>query len=1057
MQYALQISLFANIAINIKVVALVKNFPIMKKAIIFLFLLLVTFVLYSQQMDIPRVNLMPDKPEPYVLRDWKKVAIKYDSLVFNTDASGTYLPLSGINESGVNYPESKSLTMATYVGQTPHGGAEAINVIPALVSASLAGIDKRNQFNQDWVRMVRDFFNKKNGTNIYLNNYSGSTGNDWWYETMPNVFFYQLYDIYPETSDFDQHLISVADRWHEAVEHMGGSATPWNAPYMNYRAWNFSEMEPQESGVKQPEAAGAIAWILYQAYQHTQQEKYRIGAEWAMEFLNNWETNPNYELQLAYGVYTAARMNAELGTQYDLEKLINWSFDRGPLRGWGIITGKWGDYDCSGLRGEANDQGNDYAFLMNGIQQAVALVPAVKYQQQYANAMAKWVLNMVNASRLFYPGYLSENQQDNSDWAEVHDPYKTVAHEAMKEQKNGQSPYATGDAIDGGWAPTNLSLYSSSHAGYLGALVSPTNVDGLIRINLNATDFFSNSFPTSLLWNPYSNDTTITLELGEEPVNVYDSRTNQVISQGVSGEWEVIVPAKDSRLLVYLPENAEITHNGNQSLALGKVFDYDNGQDISQTYPRIKAFKALQNPVETGDSLFLYCTAEGEQLQYDWSFNNGSFDVPDYIALPAPQDTGIYEAQVIVTNPDGFSDTASLNIEVQEKIPFAPVIEKIEAEPRKVETNEVVQLTCFYTEENGDVVDLVWSAENGAVSGQGEAVTWTAPAETGDYYVYCTATDVDGSDTDSLKLMVRDFDSFTLGEPVLHLPFHGNAQDASSLNQSTNAYALYYDEDSIGTSGAAASFNGSASYVRVHNHESLNFQNQMAVSGWMRPNHDNQSEAYLMSHGSWESRWKISLNNHVLRATINTTAGILDVDSEPRITNQKWYHFAAVYTGEDLELYINGKLDAFNPWNGMLNQTALDLTIGKARPDQEYFFTGRLDELFVFDHALAPTHVKEIMDNGLNDIPLVNQPLKRFSVYPNPASNEVFVEYSGAKPERLYYRLMTVNGNDITSGMWNAEPGSRKKISSQSLKSGLYLLYLKSKTRSVIKKVSVLN
>ena len=36
-----------------------------------------------------------------------------------------------------------------------------------------------------------------------------------------------------------------------------------------------------------------------------------------------------YELQLPYGVYIAARMNAELGTDYDIEKMLNWCFDPG--------------------------------------------------------------------------------------------------------------------------------------------------------------------------------------------------------------------------------------------------------------------------------------------------------------------------------------------------------------------------------------------------------------------------------------------------------------------------------------------------------------------------------------------------------------------------------------------------------------------------------------------------------------------------------------------------------------------------------------------------------
>ena len=114
---------------------------------------------------------------------------------------------------------------------------------------------------------------------------------------------------------FKISLLIVADQmaWQLLIA-MGGSTTPWQVPYMNYRAFNLMTMEPFTSGVDEPEAAGAIAWILYNAYLETGNEKYRIGAEWCLEFLNSLLTNPSYELQLPYGVYTAARMNAELGT-----------------------------------------------------------------------------------------------------------------------------------------------------------------------------------------------------------------------------------------------------------------------------------------------------------------------------------------------------------------------------------------------------------------------------------------------------------------------------------------------------------------------------------------------------------------------------------------------------------------------------------------------------------------------------------------------------------------------------------------------------------------------
>ena len=96
---------------------------------------------------------------------------------------------------------------------------------------------------------------------------------------------------------------------------------------------------------------------MYQAYMKTGDKKYRIGAEWSMEFLNSLSLNPAYELQLVYGTYTAARMNAEIGTAYDLQKMFNWCFDVGPLRSWGATLGKWGNYDAYGLIGATDRLG----------------------------------------------------------------------------------------------------------------------------------------------------------------------------------------------------------------------------------------------------------------------------------------------------------------------------------------------------------------------------------------------------------------------------------------------------------------------------------------------------------------------------------------------------------------------------------------------------------------------------------------------------------------------------------------------------------------------------
>ena len=192
--------------------------------------------IFTQQITISRIEKMPNLPTPYDMRNWKQVAMGFDSLVFNFNKTGTYLPLIWQDGNTINYPGHDRFGLHTVVGTPYPGSAEAINVLPAVIGASLVGINKSNQNGVNWVLMCEEFFNNRPDENVYLNNYVTQSGHDWWYDTMPNVFFYQLYDLYPNAGDFEYQFTMVADRWLEAVVHMGGSDTPWHRPYMNYRA-----------------------------------------------------------------------------------------------------------------------------------------------------------------------------------------------------------------------------------------------------------------------------------------------------------------------------------------------------------------------------------------------------------------------------------------------------------------------------------------------------------------------------------------------------------------------------------------------------------------------------------------------------------------------------------------------------------------------------------------------------------------------------------------------------------------------------------------------------
>jgi len=256
-------------------------------------------VAQAGQVNIQRIEMMPNEPSPYFMRDWKRVAMGYDSLAYDITKTGQYLPLVFIRSEGTNYPDRGSFGLDSYVGTFSNDNGEGINVLPSLVGASLVGIDKQNQFGEDWILMSQDYFNIGNGENLYLNNIGGHSGNDWWYDMMPNVYFYQLYDLYGKVGDAELQFQLIADRMHEAVIAMGGKATPWTKAFMDYRAWDFLHMQPNPNGVHEPEAAGAYAWLLYHAYQETGDPKYLQSAEWSLEFLNGQDECRNWNRVLA--------------------------------------------------------------------------------------------------------------------------------------------------------------------------------------------------------------------------------------------------------------------------------------------------------------------------------------------------------------------------------------------------------------------------------------------------------------------------------------------------------------------------------------------------------------------------------------------------------------------------------------------------------------------------------------------------------------------------------------------------------------------------------------
>lgn len=1053
----------------------------MKKYMLILIVLLSTTLggglLFAEQIVVPRIEQMPNFPQPYHMRDWKQVAINYDEFVFDFEQSGQYLPLISWRTNTVNYPEHDSFNLHTVVGTPYPTSSEAINALPAVIGATLVGIDKSDQDGHDWVLMCEEWFNNRPEENVYLNHPVTSSGSDWWYDTMPNVFFYQLYDYRPYPGTFTQQFVSVADQWLTATVHMGGSSTPWDRPYMNYRGWYLETMTPNANGVPEPEAAGAIGWLLYMAYKQTGNEDYRIGAEWAMEYLNARSGNPSYELQLAYGTYIAARMNAELMTGYDLEKMVNWCFDVGPLRNWGAIVGNWGGYDVSGLIGEVS--GNDYAFAMNTFEQIGALVPLVRYDDRYARAIGKWVLNASNASRLFYPNYLPDENQDSEEWAHIYDPNSTIAHEAIREEWNGISPYATGDAMAGGWGETNLTLYGSSHVGILGGIIDTTNVPGILQLDVLKTDYFRDAaYPTYLYYNPYDIQQQVVIDVGDEPVSLYDAVSNSFITDSVNGTTNFTIFEDTAMLLVLTPPDQMELYYQNGMTIGGIYVDYELWDWWDNFHPRIKALAAETQPVIVDETVMLYCTAhdlDEDPLTYNWTASGGSISGEgSEVEWTAPSEPGLFELACQVDDGEDQSAFYPLEIEVVTSINNPPVIADLSADPRKMNLGATSTITCLASDADADTLSYTWSADAGIFSGEGTSVTWQAPMTAGDYELTCLVDDghTDGQAEASLLVRVRDFSQNQTGELIAFYPFSGSAEDASGNGHHGTVSGATLVNDRHGTPNSAYYFDGVNDQIQIPNHEQLNFREGISVSYWMNIGTFFDRESYPLSHGNWENRWKVSLSNQRLRWTIKTdysvNGGIKDLDSEAYLETDMYYHVVVRFDGADMEIYLNGELAAMSTWQGLLRTTTIDPVIGQSLPgNTQWGFKGVLDDIRIYDYGLSMTEIEALYQDEVgieagSNPEMMSRAVMLLPAHPNPFTNQTTIQFQLPTASRVSVRIYNSAGqrvrqilaDDIRAAGVHHVTWNGRNEADVPVGSGVYLVQLKTdNTRSVQKVV----
>src|SRR4029079_1384428 len=165
----------------------------------------------GRQFALAPIDLLPNSPTTYQMRDWYQTATNFHTLAFNTTATGQFLRLMRIDNT-LQPPQTQTwFGLPAYVGETRTFGEtgepihEAVASLPAVLGGTFVGVNKTTG-PYNWVAMSQEYYVNRNSQYVVLNTPFSSSGQSAWYETYPDILLYAIADHYPGESSLQTAL-----------------------------------------------------------------------------------------------------------------------------------------------------------------------------------------------------------------------------------------------------------------------------------------------------------------------------------------------------------------------------------------------------------------------------------------------------------------------------------------------------------------------------------------------------------------------------------------------------------------------------------------------------------------------------------------------------------------------------------------------------------------------------------------------------------------------------------------------------------------------------------
>ncbi len=198
---------------------------------------------------------------------------------------------------------------------------------------------------------------------------------------------------------------------------------------------------------------------------------------------------------------------------------------------------------------------------------------------------------------------------------------------------------------------------------------------------------------------------------------------------------------------------------------------------------------------------------------------------------------------------------------------------------------------------------------------------------------------------------VVEADETILGKWKLDENNGTTAFDSSINNNSGEINNCKWSE---GVNYSALSFNGKDAYVEISDDDVFDVEKEMSISAWAKVTKLGTTK--VLQKGDWDGHgiyldlwngWTTSYRIKGKSIKVNWGEG------QPK--TDRWYFIASVYNGEEIQLFVDGKLMNSTKASGLLDSNTRPVLIGSSGGAK--FFNGLIDECKIYSKALTSQEI----------------------------------------------------------------------------------------------------